>query len=88
MGEARSAPHGDARSPEGRGSRFSREGAVANGGEKEIAEKYLRVYCERQGCQMAYIQSWMSIVAAAELARGRVVEQDYLLSMVDVVDYY
>lgn len=58
------------------------------GGEAEIAEKYLRVYCERQGCSMAYIQSWMSIVAAAELARGRVVEQDYLLSMVDVVDYY
>ena len=58
------------------------------GGEAEIAEKYLRVYCERQGCSMAYIQSWMSIVAADELARGRVVEQDYLLSMVDVVDYY
>ena len=58
------------------------------GGEKEIAEKYLRVYCEKQGCSMAYIQNWMSIVAAAELARGRVVEQDYLLSMIDVVDYY
>lgn len=58
------------------------------GGEKEIAEKYLRTYCERQGCSMAYIQNWMSIVAAAELARGRVVEQDYLLSMIDVVDYY
>ncbi len=58
------------------------------GGEKEIAEKYLRTYCERQGCDMAYIQNWMSIVAAAELARGRVVEQDYLLSMIDVVDYY
>ncbi|MBR3234960.1 MAG: phosphotransferase [Atopobiaceae bacterium] len=58
------------------------------GGEKEIAEKYLRTYCERQGCEMSYIQNWMSIVAAAELARGRVVEQDYLLSMIDVVDYY
>lgn len=58
------------------------------GGEQEIAEKYLRVYCEKQGCSMAYIQNWMSIVAAAELARGRVVEQDYLLSMIDVVDYY
>jgi hypothetical protein len=29
----------------------------------------------------------MSIVAAAELARGRVTEHDYLLSMVQVVDY-
>ena len=58
------------------------------GGEQEIAEKYLRTYCERQGCSMAYIQNWMSIVAAAELARGRVIDQDYLLSMIDVVDYY
>lgn len=58
------------------------------GGEEEIAEKYLKIYCEKQGCTIAYVQSWMSIVAAAELARGRVKEQDFLLSMIDVVDYY
>ncbi len=53
------------------------------GGEKGIAKMYLRTYCERQGCSMAYVESWMSIVAAAELARGRVVERDFLLSMID-----
>jgi tRNA A-37 threonylcarbamoyl transferase component Bud32 len=58
------------------------------GGDKEAAEEYLRLYCERQGCTMSYVQGWLSIVAAAELARGRVVEQDYLLSMIDVVDYF
>ncbi len=57
------------------------------GGEAEIAERYLHLYCERQGCTVNYVQGWMSIVAAAELARGRVAEHDYLLSMVDVVDY-
>jgi serine/threonine protein kinase len=57
------------------------------GGEEELAERYLRMYCERQGCTVNYVQGWMSIVAAAELARGRVAEHDYLLSMVDVVDY-
>ena len=56
-------------------------------GEKDFAEKYLRRYCERQGCTVAYVQSWCSIVAAAELARGRVHEQDFLLSWVDVVDW-
>ena len=56
-------------------------------GEKEIAETYLRLYCESQGCSMDYVHGWMSIVAAAELARGRVQEHDFLLSMVDVVDY-
>ena len=56
-------------------------------GEAELAESYLRMYCERQGCSINYVQGWMSIVAAAELARGRVAEHDYLLSMVAVVDY-
>ena len=56
------------------------------GGEKGIAEMYLRTYCERQGCSMAYVRSWISIVAAAELARGRVIERDYLLSMIDIED--
>lgn len=56
-------------------------------GEDEFAERYLYRYCERQGCTVNYVQGWMSIVAGAELARGRVVEHDYLLSMVDVVEY-
>ena len=57
------------------------------GGEQEIAEKYLRTYCERQGCTVAYVQSWCSIVAAAELSRGRVHEHDFLMTWVDVVDW-
>lgn len=57
-------------------------------GEEELAERYLQAYVERQGCTVAYVQGWMSIVAAAELARGRVTERDFLLSMIDVVDYY
>ena len=56
-------------------------------GEKEFAEKYLKRYCERQGCTLQYVQGWMSIVAAAELARGRVFEHDFLMSWVDVVDW-
>ncbi len=57
-------------------------------GNADRAERYLKTYVERQGCSMAYVQSWMSIVAAAELARGRAKDQDYLLSMIDVVDSY
>ena len=56
-------------------------------GENEFAEKYLRRYCERQGCTVAYVQSWCSIVAAAELSRGRVHEHDFLMTWVDVVDW-
>ena len=56
-------------------------------GENDFAEKYLHRYCELQGCTVAYVQSWCSIVAAAELSRGRVHEQDFLLTWVDVVDW-
>lgn len=56
-------------------------------GEEEFAEKYIRRYCERQGCDMSYVQGWLSVVAAAELARGRVHERDFLMSWVDVVDW-
>ena len=40
-------------------------------GEDELAERYLNLYCERAGADKQYVQSWLSIVAAAELARGR-----------------
>jgi hypothetical protein len=56
-------------------------------GDDDVADEFLRIYCERQGCDMAYVQSWMSIVAAAELARGRVAKKDLLMSIVHVVDY-
>ena len=56
-------------------------------GEDEAAERFLPLYCERSGADMHYVQSWLSIVAAAELARGRVAKKDLLLSMVNVVDY-
>lgn len=57
------------------------------GGERDFAEKYLDRYCELQGCSKTYVQSWLPIVAAAELARGRVNEMDFLLSWVNVVDW-
>lgn len=56
-------------------------------GDDEIAERYINVYCEKQGCTRTYVDRWATIVAAAEMARGRVADKDFLMSMVDVVDY-
>lgn len=56
-------------------------------GADDFAEKYIRTYCEMQGCTMEYVQRWFAIVAAAELSRGRVVEKDFLLSWVEIADY-
>lgn len=56
-------------------------------GADEFAENYLNTYAEYQGCTVEYIHNWFPIVAAAELARGRVVEKDFLLSWIDVASY-
>lgn len=56
-------------------------------GADEFAENYLNAYCKAQGCTKEYVQNWLSIVAAAELSRGRAVEKDFLLQWVDVVDF-
>ena len=53
----------------------------------ELAENYLDAYCTAQGCTKSYVQNWLSIVAGAELSRGRVVEKEFLLRWVDVVDF-
>lgn len=56
-------------------------------GQDDFAETYLKTYCELQGTTVEYVSQWFPIVAAAELARGRVVEKDFLLSWISVGDY-
>ena len=54
---------------------------------KDQADAYLELYCERADMPMQIVRQWMSIVAASELARGRKVDEDFLMSWIDVVDY-
>jgi tRNA A-37 threonylcarbamoyl transferase component Bud32 len=56
-------------------------------GADEFAENYLNTYCEKSGVTKEHVQNWLPIIAASELSRGRVVEQDFLLSWVNVADY-
>lgn len=53
----------------------------------DIAETYLDLYCKKALCTKQYVHDWMSIVAAAELARGRAGEKEFLLNWIDVADY-
>lgn len=55
--------------------------------EKELADKYLNLYCEKSGVAKKYIQSWLPIVAASQSVKGRLAEREMLLSWVSVVDY-
>ena len=56
-------------------------------GEKEMAEKYLTLFCQKTDTARQYVQKWMPIVAASQSVKGNQEERDFLLRWVDVVDY-
>lgn len=56
-------------------------------GEKELAEKYLNLFCKKSDTAKQYIQKWMPIVAASQSVKSKEEEREFLLSWVNVVDY-
>lgn len=56
-------------------------------GEKETAEKYLNLFCQKSDTAKQYVQKWIPIVAASQLTKGKEEEKDFLLNWIDVVDY-
>ena len=56
-------------------------------GKTEVAEKYLNLFSEKSGIEKTNIQRWISIVAAAQKAKGIPEEQEFLNKWIDVVDY-
>lgn len=54
---------------------------------QEWAEIYLDSFCEKSDTDKRYVQSWMPLVAAAQLTKNRPVEKDFLINWLDVVDY-
>ena len=56
-------------------------------GKTELAEKYLDLFSIRSGIEKNYIQRWIPIVAAEQMANGKEEEQEFLNHWVDVLDY-
>lgn len=56
-------------------------------GDKELAGKYLDLFCKKSDTAKQYVQKWMPIVAASQSVKGNPAEREFLLSWVDVVDY-
>ncbi len=56
-------------------------------GDKELADKYLKLFCKKSDTAMQYVQKWMPIVAASQSVKGNEQEREFLLSWVNVVDY-
>ncbi len=56
-------------------------------GDKEGANRYLNLFCEKSDTAKQYVQKWMPIVAASQSVKGDEKERELLLSWVDVVEY-
>ena len=54
---------------------------------KELADKYLDLFCRKTDTAKQYVQQWLPIVAASQLVKRIPGEEDFLMSWVDVVDY-
>ena len=55
---------------------------------KELADKYLALFCKKSDTAKQYIQQWMPIVAASQSVKGKKEEREFLLGWVNVVEYY
>lgn len=52
-----------------------------------LAEKYLKLFCKKSDTAIQYVQSWLPIVAASQLVKGKPEEKDFLESWINVVEY-
>ena len=56
-------------------------------GKKDLAEKYLDLFCAKSKTEKKYVQKWMPIVAASQSVKGNPEERDFLYGWIDVVDF-
>lgn len=55
--------------------------------DKKIADMYMDLFCDKTGTEKRYVQGWLPIVAAAQLAYKRPDEKELLESWINVFDY-
>ena len=53
----------------------------------EFAEKYLRLFCKKADMPIQYIQTWMPVVAAAQLTKHKGSERELLEKWISVAEY-
>lgn len=56
-------------------------------GDTEKADMYLDLFCKKSDTAKQYVQQWLPIVAAAQMANGKEEEKEFLMKWIDVVDY-
>lgn len=56
-------------------------------GDKDLAEKYLKLFCEKTDTARQYVNAWMPIVAASQSVKGNPEEREFLLNWANVCDW-
>lgn len=54
---------------------------------QETADLYMKIFCKKSDTAMQYVQQWLPIVAAAQLAKENELEKDFLMRWIDVIEY-
>ena len=54
---------------------------------EELAEKYLKLFCEKTDTARQYVNAWMPIVAASQSVKGNPEEREFLLNWANVCDW-
>ena len=68
-------------------TRYELDTRLAGMSKKELAEKYMKLYCKKSDTARQYVQQWLPIVAASQSVKGKPEEREFLLSWVNVVEY-
>ena len=55
-------------------------------GERETAEKYMALFCEKSSTKETYVRKWLPIVAASQSVKGIERERDFLREWVNTYD--
>jgi uncharacterized protein (TIGR02172 family) len=56
-------------------------------GKRDVADKYVDLFCKKSGTPLKYVQKWLPIVAASQSVKGKPEEREFLHGWIDVVDY-
>ncbi len=56
-------------------------------GKREVADKYMDIFCAKSGTEKKYIQKWLPIVAASQSVKGKPEERDFLHGWIDIMDF-
>lgn len=55
--------------------------------DEKLADLYLDAFCRKSGTEKRYVQTWLPIVAAAQLTKNKPEEKELLMRWADIVEY-